>query len=57
LAGYLQNFLQVEAVLRSQGKHVEAEAAHREVLALNQKLLAKKPVDTKAANAAAGHAQ
>jgi len=56
LAGYVQVFQRVETALRSQGNAVEANAVHRELLALNQKLSAPKAADAKAANAAAGHA-
>jgi hypothetical protein len=37
LAGYVQAFQRVEAALRRQGNVVEADAVHREVVALNQR--------------------
>jgi hypothetical protein len=45
LDGYLQEFQRIEASLRRLGDITEAEAVHREVLALKKKVSAKNQSD------------
>lgn len=56
LDGYLQEFQKIEASLRRQGDITEAEAVHRELLALKKKVVARNQGGAKNPHETPGHA-